>query len=252
MTDVQIHIIDNLFSDNFLHMMDGDMLIDKAAFIQINKQMLKQGIVATLEDINFVDEYNVEYTVHWYCKENSRVTHVSALVVDQKIVKLEPCAETRSAFANNMMFSSWKNAKDSSNWLGDLLPKRSNNSDSTSTTSSIEESLHRAPTILPKLDQDQKKKKEALAEENKVTVLESTSTSQDNKKFETKCTIASMADEELLLVESQELTPVNDEEYGVNQDEDEQIIEKRNNRSSKQPKVKGRRWLRAGGRRKKK
>jgi len=251
MTDVQIYIIDNLFSDNFLHMMDGDMPIDKAAFIQINKQMLKQGIVATLEDINFVDEYNVEYTVHWYYKENSRVTHVSALVVDQKIVKLEPCAETRSAFANNMMFSSWKNAKDSRNWLGDLLPKHSN-SDSTSTASSIEESLHSAPTILPKLDQDQKKKKEALAEENKVTVLESTSTSQDNKKFEAKSTIASMVDKELLLVESQELTPVNDEEYGLNQDEDEQIIEKRNNRSSKQPKVKGRRWLRAGGRRKKK
>ena len=113
MTDVHIQIIDNLFSDNFVHMMDGDTPIDKLSFIHINRQMLKQGIVATLEDINFVDEYNIEYTVHWYYNENSsRVTHVSALVVDQKIIKLEPCVETRSAFANNMTFSSGRNDKE--------------------------------------------------------------------------------------------------------------------------------------------
>lgn len=158
MADVHIHIIDNLFSDNLVHMMDSDTPIDKSSFIQINKQMLKQGIVATLEDINFVDEYNIEYTVHWYYNENSsRVTHVSALVVDQKIIKLEPCVETRSAFANNMTFPSWRNGKEndririgsnSSKWLGDLLPKRTN---SESTTSSIEDSsLHNTTTILPK------------------------------------------------------------------------------------------------------
>ena len=59
MTDVHIQIIDNLFSDNFVHMMDGITPIDKLTFVQINKQMLKQGIVATLEDINFVDEFTL-------------------------------------------------------------------------------------------------------------------------------------------------------------------------------------------------
>mmetsp|Transcript_16490 Transcript_16490/g.23343 ORF Transcript_16490/g.23343 Transcript_16490/m.23343 type:complete len:270 (+) Transcript_16490:30-839(+) len=148
LADVHIHIIDALFSDNFVHIMDSDTPIDKSSFIHINREMLKQGIVATLEDINFVDEYNIEYTVHWYYNENSsRVTHVSALVVDQKIIKLEPCVETRSAFANNMTFSSWRNDKESdririgtssSKWLGDLLPKRSNSE----STSSIEDAYN--------------------------------------------------------------------------------------------------------------
>ncbi len=266
MTDVHIHIIDNLFSDNFVHMMDGDAPIDKQSFTEIIKQMLKQGVVATLEDINFVDEYNLEYTVHWYYKENSsRVTHVSALVADQKIIKLEPCVETRSAFANNMTFPSWRNAKDendqiriggssSNKWLGDLLPRRSSSSDST--ISSIEHSSLLNTAILPG---------KVIAGENKLVNLESTfnTTLQDNKtcECESKSTISSMMDEELLLVKSAESVTVHDDEQdstesgrlywiGVNQNEEERRIKRGNTRSSEQLKVKKGRWFR--GRRKKK
>lgn len=259
--DVQIHI-DNLFSDNFVHMMDGDTPIDKPTFIQINKQMLQQGIVATLEDIYFVDEYNVEYTVHWYYNEySSRVTHVSALVIDQKIVKLEPCLETRSAFANNMRFSSWKNDKENSNSSkGTNNSGRSNHSTRCSTTAAIEESQHTATTILPdNLDQDQEKK--ALAE--KVANLERTHT-QDvekcvalQKEIDTlNSTMASMEVE--LLHKSQELSMAHKEDVvnemkpacdGVNLKQDEKRTKTGNIHSDKQ--LKGR-WFRGKGRRKKK
>jgi len=264
--DVQIHI-DNLFSDNFVHMMDGDTPIDKPTFIQINKQMLQQGIVATLEDIYFVDEYNVEYTVHWYYNEySSRVTHVSALVIDQKIVKLEPCLETRSAFANNMRFSSWKNDKENSNSSsGTNNSGRSNHSTrcsstaATTTTAAIEESQHKATTILPdNLDQDQEKK--ALAE--KVANLERTHTQHVEKcvalqkEIDTlKSTMASMEVE--LLHKSQELSMAHKEDVvnemkpacdGVNLKQDEKRTKTGNIHSDKQ--LKGR-WFRVRGRRKK-
>ncbi|KAL7498606.1 hypothetical protein ACHAWT_007780 [Skeletonema menzelii] len=255
MTDVHIQIIDNLFSDNFVHMMDGNTPIDKLTFVQINKQMLKQGIVATLEDINFVDEYNLEYTVHWYCTENSsRVTHVSALVVDQKIVKLEPCVETRSAFANNMTFSSWREGAKGNDRVG------SSSSSSDSTASTIEESLlHNITTTPSKLDHDHEENKKALAQEN--TEL------QDNNKCEGNSTTASVMDEELLLDKFQELEAVHNEDYasheiggkpscdGVNPNDDERRINRGNGnergRSTKQLKVK-RRWFRVGRQRKKK
>ena len=274
MTDDHIHIIDNLFSENFVHMMDGNAPIDKLTFVQINKQMLKQGIVATLEDINFVDEYNLEYTVHWYYTEDSsRVTHVSALVADRKIVKLEPCVETRGAYANNMTFSSaWRDAKETdpipisssrrSSWLGleDILPRRSN---SDSTASTIDESsLHTAPTLLSNLDLNHDHEEN----ENPADNLESddTTTLQDDNN-EVKSTRASM-DEDLLPVRLQEVVAVhNEDDYArneigkpscdaVNQNEDEERIKRGNDarsRSSKQVKVK-RRWFRIGGRKKKK
>lgn len=272
MTDDHIQIIDNLFSENFVHMMDGNAPIDKVKFVQINQQMLKQGIVATLEDINFVDEYNLEYTVHWYYTEDSsRVTHVSALVADQKIVKLEPCVETRGAYANNMMFSSWRGVKENdpipisssrrSSWLGleDILPRRSN---SDSTASTIEDSsVHTTPTILSNLDHDHEEN------QNPADYLESadTTTLQDDNKCEVKITGTSI-DEDLLPVRLQEEVAVhNEDDYAsdeigkpscdaVSQNKDVERIKRGNDarsRSSKQLKVK-RRWFRVGGRRKKK
>jgi hypothetical protein len=273
MTDDHIQIIDNLFSENFIHMMDGNAPIDKQTFVQINEQMLKQGIVATLEDINFVDEYNLEYTVHWYYTEDSsRVTHVSALVADQKIVKLEPCVETRSAYANNMMFSSWKGVKETdpisssrrSSWLGleDLLPRRRSNSDSTASTID-ESSVHTAPKIPSNLDHDHEENKNPA--DNLESADTTTPTLHDDN--EVKSTRASI-DEDLLLLKLQEAAAVhNGDDYAsneigkpscdaVNQNEDvERIKSKRGSnarsRSSKQLKVK-RRWFRIGGRKKKK
>ena len=274
MTDDHIETIDNLFSENFIHMMDGNAPIDKVTFVQINKQMLKQGIVATLEDINFLDEYSLEYTVHWYYTEDSsRVTHVSALVADQKIVKLEPCVETRSAYANNMMFSSWKGAKETdpipissssrrSSWLGleDILPRRGN---SDSTASTIDESsVHTVPTIPSNLDHDHEENKNPA--DNLESAPTTTPTLHDDNKV--KSTRASI-DEDLLLLKLQEVAAAHNEDYAsneigkpscdaVNHNEDvERIKSKRGSnarsRSSKQLKVK-RRWFRIGGRKKKK
>ena len=152
LTDVQTHI-DNLFSDNFIHMMDGEP-IDKSTFIQINEKMLQRGVVATLEDISFIDDFHVEYTVHWYYNDyNSRVTHVTALVVDKKIVKLEPCRETRSAFANRMAFFNGS-GEDKENRIA------------RSSSSTVAES-----TILPGFERD-----------TKVASIEKTSYSRDMEK----------------------------------------------------------------------
>lgn len=165
LTDVQTHI-DNLFSDNFIHMMDGEP-IDKSTFIQINEKMLQRGVVATLEDISFIDDFHVEYTVHWYYNDyNSRVTHVTALVVDKKIVKLEPCRETRGAFANRMEFFNGS-GEDKENMIA-----RSSSSCSNNHSSTVAES-----TILPDFERDTK-----VLTDNAVASVEKTSYSRDMEK----------------------------------------------------------------------
>lgn len=96
--DIQ-HLFDNLFSDDLFHLMDGHPT-DRNALIRLNEYMLQQRIVAVLEDIYFQDDTHVEYTVHWGNEDVSMVRHVVALVDDGKIIKLEPCEETKSVFAN--------------------------------------------------------------------------------------------------------------------------------------------------------
>jgi len=231
--DVQIHI-DNLFSDNFVHMMDGDKPIDKTAFIQINKQMLQQGVVATLEDIYSVDEYTVEYTVHWYYNEySSRVTHVSALVIDRKIVKVEPCIETRSAFANNMRFPSWKNGREN---------RMSSSSSSSRTTRGIDEAPLTPTTVLPdSLVRDQEKK--ALVE--KVVNRESS-----HNTLNSNSTMESISLQELSMVHEEEdvneMKPSCDE---VEVKQDEKGAKTGNNHSDDQV-LKGI-WVRVRGLRRK-
>ena len=100
--DFDTHIrphFDNLFSDNLIYLVDGHP-VDNSAFTCINKQLREQRSVATLEDIYFVDDEHVEYTVHWCNESTSLVTHVVALVVDGKIVLIKPCEETEGVFAN--------------------------------------------------------------------------------------------------------------------------------------------------------
>mmetsp|Transcript_24293 Transcript_24293/g.43792 ORF Transcript_24293/g.43792 Transcript_24293/m.43792 type:complete len:253 (+) Transcript_24293:45-803(+) len=89
---------DDLFSDNLIHLMDGHP-IGKPSFTRINKNLLEQRLVATLEDIHFVDDMHVEYTVHWSNEYTSMVTHIIAFVADGKIVKMQPCEETKGVFA---------------------------------------------------------------------------------------------------------------------------------------------------------
>ncbi|KAL7527606.1 hypothetical protein ACHAXR_002035, partial [Thalassiosira sp. AJA248-18] len=90
---------DNLFSDDLIHLMDG-LPVDKQNFLCINKHLLEQSMVATLEDIYFVDDDHVEYTVHWSNEHTSMVIHVVALVEGGKIVFLKPCEETKGVFAS--------------------------------------------------------------------------------------------------------------------------------------------------------
>ena len=90
---------DDLFADNLIHMMDG-RAIDKRCFARINQRWLDEGMIASLEDVFFVDDDHAEYTVHWSNGTRSMVTHVVAFVVDGKIVLAKPCAETESVFAN--------------------------------------------------------------------------------------------------------------------------------------------------------
>ena len=99
-TDIQSDF-NELFSSNFIHLMDGHP-INKESFICLNQHLLQQCIVATLEDLYFVDDTHVEYTVHYANEHVSMVTHVTALVADGKIVKIEPCEETKGVFANIM------------------------------------------------------------------------------------------------------------------------------------------------------
>lgn len=89
---------DKLFSYKLIHLMDGHP-VDKSTFICFTKQLLEQNAVATLEDIFFVDDNHVEYTVHWCGEKTSMVTHVEALVEDGRIIKITPCVETRDVFA---------------------------------------------------------------------------------------------------------------------------------------------------------
>jgi len=57
-------------------------------------------MVATLEDLYFVNDNVVEYTVHWGNDHTSLVTHLIASVEDGKIVLVKPCQETNGAFAS--------------------------------------------------------------------------------------------------------------------------------------------------------
>jgi hypothetical protein len=101
---------DDLFSDNVIHLMDGHP-IDKSDFISINKQLLKQRMVAKLEDIYYIDNEHVEYTVGWGNEYQSMVAHVIALVVDGKIAFIKPCEETKSVFSNMMNNTSQSTSK---------------------------------------------------------------------------------------------------------------------------------------------
>merc|ERR1719498_72360 len=189
LTGDELHIIDNLFSDEFVHIMDGVTPIDKPTFVHMIGIMLKQGIVATLEDINFVDEYSIEYTVSWYYKENSsRVTHVSALIADKKIVKLEPCAETRSAFANNMAFSSWKSStgkkistRRSSWWDLSLSRSDSGSGNSTSTPSSSQDPSYdtESAIVTPNMEQEEDEENVKTALDEKIIASSSTGVLKD-------------------------------------------------------------------------
>jgi hypothetical protein len=74
--------------------------MDTGAFILVNNNLIKQRTMATLEDVYFVDDTHVEYTVHWCIGCMSIVTHVTAFVVDGKIAMAEPCKETMGASAH--------------------------------------------------------------------------------------------------------------------------------------------------------
>mmetsp|Transcript_21741 Transcript_21741/g.37335 ORF Transcript_21741/g.37335 Transcript_21741/m.37335 type:complete len:219 (+) Transcript_21741:160-816(+) len=95
--DIQCYF-DDLFAENMIHLMDGDP-VGKETFVCMNKHFLRERFVATLEDIEFVDDTHVEYTVHWGNEHTSWVTHVKAVVVDGKIIKVQPCEETKGAYA---------------------------------------------------------------------------------------------------------------------------------------------------------
>ena len=57
-------------------------------------------MVATLEDLYFVNDHIVEYTVHWGNEHASLVIHLIASVEDGKIVLVKPCQEANGAFAS--------------------------------------------------------------------------------------------------------------------------------------------------------
>ena len=57
-------------------------------------------MVATLEDLYFVNDHIAEYTVHWGNEHTSLVIHLIASVEDGKIVLVKPCQETNGAFAS--------------------------------------------------------------------------------------------------------------------------------------------------------
>jgi hypothetical protein len=97
--DVIRPCFDNLFLQNVIHLIDGFQM-DTGAFILVNKYLLKQCAIATLEDVYFVDDTHVEYTMHWCIGRTSIVTHVTAFVVDGKITMVKPCKETMGASAH--------------------------------------------------------------------------------------------------------------------------------------------------------
>lgn len=100
--------IDDLFSEDFIYCVDGRS-IDRQTFINMNRYLLENRMIATLEDIFFSDDTHIEYTVHWGNDNLSMVTHVIGVVDDGKILKLEPCPETSGVFAN-MLGPTWRKA----------------------------------------------------------------------------------------------------------------------------------------------
>lgn len=101
--------LNELFSDDLIYCVDGKP-IDRETFICLNKHLLESRMIATLEDIYFSDDNHIEYTVHWGNDHISVVTHVTGLVIDGKIIKVEPCPETSSVFANIFLGCNWKSA----------------------------------------------------------------------------------------------------------------------------------------------
>lgn len=97
--DVVRPCLDDLFSQNVIHLIDG-FPMHTGAFILVNKNLLKQRAIATLEDVYFVDDTHVEFTVHWCIGRTSIVINVTAFVVDGKIAMVEPCEETMGASAH--------------------------------------------------------------------------------------------------------------------------------------------------------
>lgn len=98
-TDIQQYF-DALYSDDLIHIIDGGRPINKHSLVCINKHLLEKSMVATLEDLYFVNDHIVEYTVHWGNDYTSLVTHLIACVEDGKIVLVKPCQETNGAFAS--------------------------------------------------------------------------------------------------------------------------------------------------------
>lgn len=105
--DVRSHF-NELFSEDLIYCLDGRP-IDRQTFMSMNKYIIEHRMIATLEDIYFSDDTHIEYTVHWSNGEISMVTHVTGLVNDGKIIKLEPCPETSGVFAN-MLGPTWRKA----------------------------------------------------------------------------------------------------------------------------------------------
>lgn len=91
--------LNGLFSDDLIYCVDGKP-IDRQTFTSLNKYLLEHHMIATPEDIYFADDTHIEYTVHWANDDVSMVTHVLGLVDSGKIIKIESCPETSSAFAN--------------------------------------------------------------------------------------------------------------------------------------------------------
>lgn len=88
---------EELFSDDMIHILDGRPM-DKDQFRRLNGRLAEAGVVATLEDLDFVGD-DLEFTVNWATDDKSAVTHFSASVEEGRIVRVVPCQETRGAFA---------------------------------------------------------------------------------------------------------------------------------------------------------
>ena len=101
--------LNELFSDDLIYCVDGRP-IDRKTFICLNKYLLENRMIATIEDIYFADDTHIEYTVHWGNDDVSMVTHVVGLVDSGKVIKIESCPETSSAFANIFRRLNGKNA----------------------------------------------------------------------------------------------------------------------------------------------
>lgn len=98
--------LNEIFSEDLIYCVDGRPL-GMQTFINMNKYLLENRMIATLEDIYFSDDTHIEYTVHWGNDDISMVLHVIGVVDEGKIIKLEPCKETSGAFAN-VMGPTWR------------------------------------------------------------------------------------------------------------------------------------------------